>query len=129
MLSPGSGNTVIKSKLISRRMFLITAAKAVVMVGLVGRLISLQINQATKYKSLSDKNRFREWKTPPKRGVITDFYNNIIADNKRVYQVYLSLDETKDFNSSIFKLKNIIGLTNDELSKIYEKKQKNFYQT
>ena len=29
-------------------MFLITAAKAVVMVGLVGRLISLQINQATK---------------------------------------------------------------------------------
>ena len=29
MLSPGSGNTVIKSKLISRRMFLITAAKAV----------------------------------------------------------------------------------------------------
>ena len=31
MLSPGSGNTVIKSKLISRRMFLITAAKAVVM--------------------------------------------------------------------------------------------------
>ena len=73
---------------------------------------------------MSDKNRFREWKTPPKRGVITDFYNNIIADNKRVYQVYLSLDETKDFNSSIFKLKNIIGLTNDELSKIYEKKQK-----
>ena len=60
MLSPGSGNTVIKSKLISRRMFLITVAKAAVMVGLVGRLISLQINQATKYKSLSDKNRFRE---------------------------------------------------------------------
>ena len=53
MLSPGSGNTVIKSKLISRRMFLITAAQVVVMVGLVGRLISLQINQATKYKSLS----------------------------------------------------------------------------
>ena len=58
--SPAQGNTVIKSKLIGRRMFLITAAKAVVMVGLVGRLISLQINQSTKYKSLSDKNRFRE---------------------------------------------------------------------
>ena len=51
-------------------MFLITAAKAVVMVGLVGRLISLQINQATKYKSLSDKNRFREWKLAPERGAI-----------------------------------------------------------
>ena len=59
MLSPGSDNTVIKSKLISRRVFLLTAAKAVVMVGLIGRLVSLQINQASKYKSLSDKNRFR----------------------------------------------------------------------
>ena len=58
MLSPGSGNTVIKSKLIGRRMFLLTAAKTLVLVGLVGRLISLQINQTTKYKSLSDKNRF-----------------------------------------------------------------------
>ena len=36
MLSPSSGNTVIKSKLISRRMFLLTAAKAVVMVGIIG---------------------------------------------------------------------------------------------
>ena len=57
-------------------MFLLTAAKAVVMVGLVGRLISLQINQATKYKSLSDKNRFREWKLAPERGAIKDFFGN-----------------------------------------------------
>ena len=58
MLSPSSGNTVIKSKLISRRMFLLTAAKAVVTFGIIGRLVSLQINERTKYKTLSDKNRF-----------------------------------------------------------------------
>ena len=87
MLSPGSGNTVIKSKLISRRMFLITAAKAVVMVGLVGRLISLQINQATKYKSLSDKNRFREWKLAPERGAIKDFFDTKIASSEPLYQL------------------------------------------
>ena len=50
MLSPGTGNTVIKSKLISRRMFLITAAKAVVMVGLVGRLISLKPQNTNLYQ-------------------------------------------------------------------------------
>ena len=63
-------------------MFLLTAAKAVVMVGLVGRLISLQINQATKYKSLSDKNRFREWKLAPERGVIKDFFDQELAANE-----------------------------------------------
>ena len=70
MFSASSGNTVIKSKLISRRMFLLSAAKAVVVVGVLGRLISLQINESTKYKTLSDKNRFREWKIAPERGII-----------------------------------------------------------
>ena len=65
MFSSGSGNTVIKSKLISRRMFLLTMGKAVVLVGVLGRLISLQINESKKYKTLSDKNRFREWKLAP----------------------------------------------------------------
>ena len=59
MLSSGTGNTVIKSKLISRRMFLLNIAKGVVLFGVLGRLISLQINES-KYKTLSDKNRFRE---------------------------------------------------------------------
>ena len=51
MLSSGSGNTVIKSKLISRRMFLLTVSKAIVVAGVLGRLISLQINESSKYKN------------------------------------------------------------------------------
>ena len=73
MFSPSAGNTVIKSKLISRRMFLISAAKAVVMVGIIGELVSLQINERSKYKTLSDKNRFREWKLAPERGLLKIF--------------------------------------------------------
>ena len=75
MINFGSGNTIIKSKLISRRMFVLTAAKAVVFFGIFGRLVSLQINEANKYKTLSDKNRFREWKLEPERGVIRDFFD------------------------------------------------------
>ena len=110
MLSPGSGNTVIKSKLIGRRMFLITAAQAVVMVGLVGRLISLQINQATKYKSLSDKNRFREWKLAPERGVIKDFFDKELASNEPLYQVHLVPENTKDLNNLFVRLKAILNI-------------------
>ena len=56
MINTGSGNTVIKSKLISRRMFVLSTAKAIVFFGIFGRLVSLQINEASKYKTLSDKN-------------------------------------------------------------------------
>ena len=64
------------------------------MVRLVGRLISLQINQATKYKSLSDKNRFREWKLAPERSN-KGFFNTEIASNEPLYQVHLVPINTK----------------------------------
>ncbi len=78
-----------KVRLIGRRMFILSAAKAVVVFGVVGRLISLQINESKKYKTLSDKNRFREWKFAPPRGVIKDYFGNEIASNKQVYQLHL----------------------------------------
>ena len=126
MLSLGSGSTVIKSKLIGRRMFLLTAAKAVVMVGLIGRLISLQINQATKYKSLSDKNRFREWKLAPERGVIKDFFDQEIASNEPLYQVHLVPENTKNVNQLFVRLKGILNITDQKISYLKRliKKQK-----
>ena len=126
MLSPGSGNTVIKSKLISRRMFLLTAAKAVVMVGLVGRLISLQINQNTKYMSLSDKNRFREWKLAPERGVIKDFFDQVLASNEPLYQVHLVPENAQNINQLFVRLKGILNLSEKKISYLKRviKKQK-----
>ena len=72
---------------------------------------------------MSDKNRIREWKTPPQRGIITDYFNKELAKNDRVFQVHLVLDEIKNFNKTIFKLKNIINFTEDEIKKIYKRKK------
>ena len=126
MLNPGSGNTVIKSKLIGRRMFLLTAAKAIVMIGLVGRLISLQINQTNKYKSLSDKNRFREWKLAPERGVIKDFFNQELASNEPLYQVHLVPENTQNLNQLFVRLKGILNISDKKISYLKRiiKKQK-----
>ena len=107
MFSSGSGNTVIKSKLISRRMFLLTAGKAIVLVGVLGRLISLQINESKKYKTLSDKNRFREWKLAPERGIIKDYFNTAIASNRQVYQIHLIPENTQSIEEVFYRLKRL----------------------
>ena len=62
MLSFPSSNIASKTRTISRRMFLVNCFKAVVLFGIVGRLTALQVTESRKYKSLSDKNRFREKK-------------------------------------------------------------------
>ena len=117
-------SNVQKGRVISRRLFILTAAKFFLFALITSRLYSLQISDREKYEILSDKNRIREWKTPPQRGLITDFYNKILADNDRVFQVHLSLDEIRDFDKTIFRLRNIINLSNNEIRKIYKIKEK-----
>ena len=68
-----------KTKSISRRMFILSTLKLGVFVSIVSRLFYLQISENIKYRSLSDKNRFREWKLVPQRGIIEDFFGNKIA--------------------------------------------------
>jgi penicillin-binding protein 2 len=121
MFSSSSGNTVIKSKIISRRMFLLTAAKAIVLTGVLGRLISLQINESTKYKTLSDKNRFREWKLAPERGVIKDYFNQEIASSKQVYQIHLIPENSQNIEEIFFRLKSILQLSDKRIFSLKKK--------
>ena len=51
----GYGTGFKKNKIINRRMFILSAAKAVIFFGIIGRLFSLQINENKKYLTLSDK--------------------------------------------------------------------------
>ena len=111
-----------KGRIISRRLFLLVSLKFALILGITSRLYNLQISDREKYEILADKNRIREWKTPPQRGIITDYFSNIIANNERVFQAHLVLDEIKNFNQTIFRLKNIIGLTQDDIERINKKK-------
>ena len=110
-----------KIRLIGRRMFIISAAKAVVVFGIVGRLISLQINESKKYKTLSDKNRFREWKFSPPRGLIKDYFGREIASNKQVYQLHIVPENSENLQVLLFRLKNILKMSEKDLSKIKKK--------
>ena len=121
MINFNSGNNIAKSKLISRRMFVLTSAKAVVFLGIFARLVSLQINESSKYKTLSDKNRFREWKVAPQRGFIRDFYNQEIASNEKVYQLHITPENTPNLGALLTRLKSILNLSNN---KIYSLKRK-----
>jgi len=127
MLDFQSSKIVSKTKTIGRRMFLLSSFKVIVLVGIFGRLVLLQINDSFKYKSLSDKNRFREIKIAPPRGVIKDYFGKEIASNTKIYQLHAVPENTPNINELFFKLKNIIKLTDDKiflLKKIIIKQKK-----
>jgi penicillin-binding protein 2 len=122
MISENSG--IRKTDVINRRMFIIGAAKIVVFVGIIGRLFSLQINENKKYLTLSDKNRIREWKLPPTRGSIVDYFGNIIAGNLKVYQLHIVPEQVENFNYLLSRLKTLLQISDKKISKIIKLKKK-----
>ncbi len=116
MIKSNSG--IRKTDVINRRMFIIGAAKIVVLTGIIGRLFSLQINENKKYLTLSDKNRIREWKLPPTRGNIVDYFGNVIAGNLKVYQLHIIPEQVENFNYLLLRLKNLLDLSEKKIAKI-----------
>ena len=124
MISGGGDSSFKKINTINRRMFIFSAAKAVVFFGIVARLFSLQINENKKYLTLSDKNRIREWKLPPIRGEFEDFFGNTIAGNLKVYQLHVVPEQVEDFRSLMVRLKVILKLDNKKLDELIKKKNR-----
>tara|TARA_B110000438_G_scaffold146035_1_gene140597 strand:+ start:4042 stop:5991 length:1950 start_codon:yes stop_codon:yes gene_type:complete len=113
---------VSKDRTISRRMFILSAAKIILITGIVGRLFSLQISQGSKYKTLSDRNRLREWKISAQRGTIEDFFGRTIAANDQVFQLHIIPEQVENFNYLMLRLKNIVNFNSKEIERIYKKK-------
>ena len=120
MIKDSSG--IRKTDIINRRMFIIGAAKLIVFSGIVARLFSLQINDNKKYLTLSDKNRIREWKLPPTRGEIVDYFGNIIAGNLKVYQLHIIPEQVENFNYLLSRLKTLLELTDRKITNILKSK-------
>ncbi len=121
MIKENSG--IRKADVINRRMFIIGTAKIVVFVGIIARLFSLQINENKKYLTLSDKNRIREWKLPPTRGSIVDYFGNIIAGNLKVYQLHIIPEQVENFNYLLTRLKTLLQLSDKKILKIVKLKK------
>ena len=113
-----------KSQLISRRMFVLSTLKAVVFISLISRLFYLQISENIKYRSLSDKNRLREWKIVPQRGIIEDYFGKKIAKNTQVFQLHMFPEDVKKLEEVLFRLSRIINFNANEKRKLLKRLKK-----
>jgi len=110
-----------KAKLISRRMFFLSVLKAGVFVSIISRLFYLQISENIKYRSLSDKNRFREWKLVPQRGTIEDYFGNKIADNTQTFQLHMLPEDVPNMEELLFQLSKIIDFNERKKNNLIKK--------
>ena len=104
-------------------MFILGAAKIVILGGIVSRLFFLQVKENKKYLTLSDKNRIREWKLPPVRGDFQDYFGNTIAGNLKVYQLHIIPEQVENFRYVITRIKDILDLSDRRFKRIIKKQK------
>jgi len=121
-----------KSKTISRRGFVLGLAKVAFFGIITSRLAYLQLFKSNEFKQLSDRNRYREIKEVPERGVIYDFKNRIIASNNQVYLLSIFPSEIKNLNEFFYSLRSYVDFDILEIKRfkreIYRHKKTKKYQ-
>ena len=113
-----------KSRLITRRMFILSSLKIAVSIGIICRLFYLQISENIKWRSLSDKNRLREWKIPPRRGIIEDYFGEKIAKNSQVFQLHMIPEDVLNLEELFFRLSKIIDFNNRKKTNLIKRLKK-----
>ena len=113
-----------KSKTITRRMFILSTAKISIFIAIILRLFYLQISENIKYRSLSDKNRLREWKIIPKRGEIKDFFGQTLATNTQVFQLHILPEDVPNLSELFFRLDKILEFSDKKKRKLFNRLKK-----
>ena len=105
-------------------MFILSTLKIGVFISIISRLFYLQISENIKYRSLSDKNRFREWKLIPQRGIIEDFFGSKIADNTQTFQLHMIPEDVPNIETLFFRLSKIINFNEKKKNLIIKRLKK-----
>jgi penicillin-binding protein 2 len=100
----------IFSNVFKRRSFILGLGKSVLLTGLLGRLIHLQIFNRDHYRTLSDKNRILMRLIAPPRGQIIDCTGRVLAMNQNVYRCLITPDSNMDIANAVSKLQSILEL-------------------
>ena len=98
-----------------RRLLVIAVIAALLGIGLVTRLIWLQIYEAPRYAFLAQGNRIRLIPIAPTRGLILDRNGRVLAENVPTYELTLTPDQVKDLKQTLERLQPIVHLSAQDI--------------
>ncbi len=109
------------STIITRRILLFSAGKALLGSLLMFRLYQLQITRNESYTKLSERNQYDKRLIQAPRGRILDFKKRLLAGNSEIFEMLLVPARVKDIDLLLLRLSKIINLSFSDIKKIKEK--------
>lgn len=113
-----------RAEIFSRRSALIVGGKFLLLAGLGGRLYSLQVLEADRYRGMAEDNRINLRLLEPTRGYIVDRYGVPLAINVQSYGVEIVPEQTKDLVATLDLLGRVIEISPEDRVRILAQAKK-----
>ena len=118
----------VKDTLEENRIFLSRVVAAFVFIilltlGLIVRLVYLQVVGHEHYSTLAKDNRIKVVPLPPTRGIIYDRHGRILAENNPSYSLELIPEQIKNLDETLLKLQQLLDISDEKIEQ-YQKQRK-----
>ncbi len=121
-------NTPHEKRLFLSRVVVAFVFVTLFMLGLVARLVYLQVDGHEHYATLSKRNRIKIAPLPPTRGLIYDRKGRILAENLPTYSLEIIPEQVEDMEQTLAQLKTLLNISDQEIERFQKlrKRQKSF---
>ncbi len=111
-------------KIFNNRFFILLTVLSLLVFLILARLYYLQVINFKYFDTLSETNRIKYVQSSPRRGIIFDRNNVVLADNSSLYAAQINIKESTDIQKIIEDIDKEISLSKIEIENFYEKKNK-----
>jgi penicillin-binding protein 2 len=111
---------------LQRRLTFLRLALLIGVFLLFSRVWYLQVIKGGYYRDLSEQNRVRTVPIRSARGLIFDRRGELLANNVPSFNLYATLEDTKDLNDLAVSLEDLIGLPQAETKKRFARQPRTY---
>jgi penicillin-binding protein 2 len=110
----------LKDPIRERRQFVWRAVAAALVVlglfvGVLSRLVDLQVLQHARYSGMAHDNRVHIVALPPPRGLIYDRHGTLLAENVPSYSLDVTPEQVPDMDATLQALKQVVALSDEDI--------------
>ncbi len=119
---------LVESRVFLSRVVVIFIFIVMLTIGLVGRLIYLQIVGHEHYSTMAKSNRIKVVPSVPTRGIIYDRHGRILAENTPSYSLELIPEQIDDLDETLKQLQLLLDIPAEKISQFlkHKKRSKSF---
>ena len=120
---------VIKDSILENRVFLSRVVACFIfvvllLVGLIVRLVYLQVEGHEHYSLKAKSNRIKVVSLPPTRGIIYDRKGRVLAENIPTYSLEIIPEQVKDLDDTLQRLQDLLAIPDKKIQQFLKQKKR-----